>query len=182
MTRAAGQGGFSLAALRQRPDRSLLASPLQYIAADLYRQRMMCATLERMAAQEQLDARAAAAVLAFLQQDLPLHMRDTEDDLFPLLRQRARAEDRLDELFDRLQTDHASATNAIDAVCAVLQGQGADAEAWPPVLAAFAANGRRHLTIENAILLPLGQARLTAGDLLALGRSMAARRGLKEPG
>ena len=43
---------------------------------------------------------------------------------------------------------------------------------------------RHHLTLENAIVLPLARIRLTADDLRNLAQRMSARRGIKlqEPG
>lgn len=180
MARVAGQG-FSLAALKRRPDPGLLSRPLQYIAADIYRERMLCAILAQMADRRQLDPRAAAAALAFLRHDLPLHIRDVDEDLLPLLCRRALRQDRVGELSERLHADHSNALADVEAVCAALSEQGAEPAGWPPLFAAFTAKGRRHLSLENAVLLPLCEARLTRSDRQGLGRSMAARRGLKGP-
>ena len=173
----AGQG-FSLAALKRRPDPGLLSRPLQYIAADIYRERMLCAILAQMADRQRLDPRASKAALAFLRHDLPLHIRDMDEDLLPLLCSRALPQDRIDELIDRLRTDHALAAEDLETVCAVLQAQGSLQAGWPASLATFVAKDRRHLTIENAVLLPLCEARLRQRDRQSLGESMAARRGL----
>lgn len=180
MARVAGQG-FSLAALKRRPDPGLLSRPLQYIAADIYRERMLCAILAQMADRQRLDPRAGAAALAFLRHDLPLHIRDVDEDLLPLLRHRALPQDRVGELSDRLHADHSNALADVEAVCAALSAPGAESTGWPALFAAFAAKGRRHLSLENAVLLPLCEARLTQSDWQSLRRSMAARRGLKRP-
>lgn len=181
MARVAGQG-FSLAALKRRPDPGLLSRPLQYIAADIYRQRVLCTALVQLADRRRLDACAATAALAFLRHDLPLHIRDVDESVFPLLSVRARPEDRVDELADRLLTDHARAAEDSEPVCMVLQAHGPELAGWPELLVAFATEGRRHLTIENAILLPLCKARLTRHDRKILSQIMAVRRGLNGPG
>ena len=180
MARVAGQG-FSLAALKRRPDPGLLSRPLQYIAADIYRERILCAILAQMADRRQLDPRASAAALAFLRYDLPLHIRDVDECVFPLLSVRVRPQDRIDVLADRLRTEHALAEEDIEAICALLQAHGPEPARWPELLAAFVAKGRRHLTIENAVLLPLCEARLTRQDRKILSQIMAVRRGLDEP-
>ena len=52
------------------------------------------------------------------------------------------------------------------------------------ILSEFASQERRHLGLENAVILPIARLRLDADDLATLGRRLAARRGrvLSEPG
>ncbi|MCB2076099.1 MAG: hemerythrin domain-containing protein, partial [Novosphingobium sp.] len=117
-----------------------------------------------------------------------LHVLDEEEDLFPLLRRRTELEDRIDDTLEVLCQEHdADRRDAHD----IVEGLSALAErgaarplkvAFRKLLRRFAANERRHLTVENAIVLPLARARLTADDLRNLGRRMAARRGLDFPG
>ena len=51
------------------------------------------------------------------------------------------------------------------------------------ILSEFASQERRHLGLENAVILPIARLRLDADDLATLGRRLAARRGrvLHEP-
>lgn len=48
-------------------------------------------------------------------------------------------------------------------------------------LLTFAARQRRHLTVENAIVLPLAVRRLSKRDLSEIARRMAARRNINRP-
>jgi hemerythrin-like domain-containing protein len=43
----------------------------------------------------------------------------------------------------------------------------------------FAHHARRHLILENAVILPIARARLTEADLNAMKRHMLERRSLK---
>ena len=47
-----------------------------------------------------------------------------------------------------------------------------------PVWADVLRRDLRHLALENAVVLPIARLRLSAEDLLALSRRLAARRGL----
>ena len=128
-----------------------------------------------------------AAALRFLKTDFGLHIIDEEEDLFPLLRRRTPPGDRLNEVMGELSLEHADAKPAADQIIEGLAASLAAPEDRPntPVsqdlLTRFAANERRHLVAENAIILPLARAHLRPDDLRTLGKRMAARRGLDFP-
>ena len=164
---------------------ALLADPLDYIFADHFRQRVLCNLLEELADAPSLDVGKAEDVLTYIRADMPVHIRDEEDDLFPLMRRRCAPEDEIDALLAKLGAEHAVddrfARRIVDGL-AILAATGTPVRSMPDLrhrMLAFARSQRRHLMVENAILLPIARARLTRRDLADLARRMAARRGVK---
>jgi hemerythrin-like domain-containing protein len=159
-----------------------LGNPLELLAADHLRQRALCELLEHVAAAERPDPEAVEQIRAWLREELPAHIADEEEDLFPLLRARAAPEDEIDSALDALSRDHrataAALAAALEAIERLLASQGPLAPEERASLAAFAESERRHLGVENAILLPLARVRLTRADLATLRRGMLQRRGL----
>lgn len=178
---------LAIEALRTAPPVPQFLVPLDYIFADHFRQRTLCRILDELAGEAVFDRAKAAAALAFLKVDFGAHIRDEEEDLFPLLRRRAMADDGLDDLLVELSQEHAAdrldAENIIEGLSAALSSQ--DPSLGPQklrdLLRRFAANERHHLIVENAIVLPLARSRLTSRDLRNLGHRMAARRGIECP-
>ena len=163
-------------------------NPLEFIFAEHDRQRILCAALERLAADLGADdARDNAAyVLGHLETDLPLHIADEEQDLFPLLMQRCLPDDRVVEMLALLHAEHAEDDGHCDVLLAPLRDlaagtRPADALSFVARARAFARFQRRHLGWENGTILPLAERRLTDADSAALGAKMAARRGLSTP-
>ena len=177
-----------LEALKTAPPASLFKDPIEYIFADHFRQRTLCSALNQIAEAEMIDVELAEAALEFLQKEFGPHVLDEEEDLFPLLRLRAEAEDDINRVLDQLSEEHAADeadANRIIALLEQLLRSGdlsvIDEEATE-LLARFAANERQHLIVENAIVLPLARARLSEADKQKLGKRMAARRGLTSYG
>lgn len=157
----------AIAMLRAKPHESRFAQPIDFMLDEHMRQLALCGLLNDMALAGRLDTDA----IDFLNADFGLHELDEEEDLFPLLRQRLPADEH-----DRDR----------DVAHAVVEGlQKASKEQAPESLVAmlqeFAASERRHMIVENAIVIPLARASLTADDLATLGRIMAARRALHLP-
>jgi len=173
--------------LQTPPEASQLLSPLDFLFAEHFRQRILCAMLDKIAEDGIGDDAEAAAMVGFLASDFGAHVLDEEEDLFPVLRRRAGPADRIGELLDELSQEHAS--DLIDAKAIIREFtrlRNATARRRPgpdfrQLLTRFAANERRHLITENAIVMPLARALLKAGDLEHLGRGMAARRGWAYP-
>ena len=170
------------------PQSDVFRHPLEYIFADHDRQRIICAVLERLADDPHAsDARENAAhVLDHLENELPHHIADEERDLFPLLRQRCLADDRIDEMLSLLQDEH----EEDDAHCAALlsplrslaDGKPfVDELEFKALARGFARFQRRHLGWENGTILPLAERRLTDADHAVLGGNMAKRRGMDPP-
>ncbi len=162
--------------------------PLDAIVEEHDRQEQVCGRLEAMAAD--LDAedivRQAAAVLPHLRVDLPLHTRDEEEDLFPLLERRCRPHDRVAQILDQLRWEHARDTDLVNFITGDLEAMASGLGLAHPIrlamnARAFAEVQRRHLAWENGIVIPLARQRLTRADLVEFGRRMAERRGLDYP-
>ncbi len=162
--------------------------PLEFIFAEHDRHRIICAVLERLAGDlHAADARENAAyVLDHLENDLPLHLADEEDDLFPMLRRRCLADDRIDEMLSLLQDEHDEDNAHCAALLAPLRaiaegGRPENVSEFTALARNFARFQRRHLGWENGTILPLAERRLTDADQAALGSSMAKRRGISPP-
>ncbi len=172
---------MALATLAARPPVEQLASPLDYIFAEHFRHRVLCWMIDRIAEGSAFDEECIAAVLRFLREDFGLHVVDEEEDLFPLLRRRAEPQDRLNDVLGELSEEHATdrldATAIVDQLSHTWSGKRLT-RALRDLLRRFASNERRHLIVENAIVLPMARGRLTIDDLRNLGRRMAARRGI----
>jgi iron-sulfur cluster repair protein YtfE (RIC family) len=80
---------MALATLAAPPPAEHLASPLDYIFAEHFRQRTLCWMIDRIADERERDEECISAVLRFLREDFGAHIIDEEEDLFPLLRRRA---------------------------------------------------------------------------------------------
>jgi hemerythrin-like domain-containing protein len=160
---------------RYQPD-----DPLEQISQEHLRQREVCATLDKLAALETPDPELAAQVLPHFDTLLARHVQDEVDDLYPLLRRRSEPEDDINDTLDRLVGKHLVSMELAVQVREVVLSMAND-NALPDaegaaVLVGFAAHERRHLIVENAIVLPLARARLTASDLNNLRARMAQRR------
>jgi len=161
---------------------ALLGDPLDFFFAEHFRQRELCNLLEEMATAEALDALLAAELLAFLRHDMVLHVQDEEADLFPLMRQRCPPEDQIERVLSALSAEHAGDQHLSGIVAAGLQAALRDTTpiaAQPGLREAmidFARNERRHLALENSVVLPLARLRLSADDLVRLSEGLASRR------
>ncbi len=183
MTAAAAysNGGGQRGALAADLGDMVLPNPLDHIAEEHLRLREICGRLDELvAAVPQPDRARAAEVLAHLKVALPRHVQDEEDDLFPLLRRRSEGDEDISDTLDRLIADHGEGRTAVARVCAALERSVTSDTAFTPeeaaAVAAFAARERRHLIVENAIVLPLARVRLTSRDLTKLRRRMMRRR------
>lgn len=176
---------MALATLEAALPAEQLASPLDYVFADHFRQRTLCWVIDRIADAEERDEECIGAVLHFLREEFGPHVIDEEEDLFPLLRRRAEPDDRIEEVLGELSQEHAADKLDAEAIVEGLletTGRSCFTKGFRDLLHRFAANERHHLIVENAIVLPLARVRLTIDDLRNLGRRMAARRGIDFPG
>ena len=161
----------------------LLRQPLDYILADHLRHRVLCQLCDQLADAEELDVAVADQVLAHISEDLAIHVIDEEQDLFPLLRRRAIDAEDLDEVLGRLSAEHASDDALGETLVAALRasidtGECLLSDAVRTALRTFAHDQRHHIALENATVMPLAKALLSAKDLKSLGQRMAARRGV----
>lgn len=162
--------------------------PIELIRAEHEVQRALCDSLDRLVdGIEQTGAPALARQIHdYLSVELSRHIADEEENLFPLLRQRARPEDEIEAIADQLAAEHATDRSLTDTVLEglhLIAGGKIPDPALPFVSATllFAETQRRHLAWENSLVLPLARRRLAANDIEELARAMAARRGLRQP-
>lgn len=157
-------------------------SPLEALREMHFLQRQICRDMETLAETKTARPELALAVLTNLCRDLPLHHADEDEGLFPLLRERALEEDEIAPLLTRLSADHAAIATALppllDALACMADG-ALPAPEDRTALRALAQIKRRHMTVENAIILPLSQIRLTVADCRQLIAAMGDRR--REP-
>lgn len=162
----------------------LVHEPLNWLFAEHYRHRQLCRLIERVGTAPFLLVEEAREILAFLRHDMPLHVIDEEDDLFPLLRRRCQPADELDAVLGGLAAEHRDDLEHARALIAVLERSLIDGQAPGQDLETrrlftdFAQHERRHIALENAVVLPIARLRLTAADLRSLSTRLAARRGV----
>lgn len=160
----------------------LLKNPLDFIAEDHLRLRAMCAELDRLAETTTIEGAAISGLIEYLEHELPLLLSDEDDDLMPRLLSRAEPEDELPKLAKRLEKEHSEIADHLKAVTSGLAGLAlatAMSDALRNSMRSLANAARRHLILENAVLLPFAKARLTEEDLRALRSAMLRRRGLE---
>ena len=155
-------------------------NPLDQFAEEHLIQREDCAALDRLAALTRPDRELAAKVLHHLDTMWVNHIHDEENALFPLLRQRSSPEDDIYDTLKRLAGDHSNSLAEAGKVRQILQDL-VDTGSLPgqddtAILAGFSAHKRRHLIVENGIVLPLARVRLTDEDLASLRLRMIERR------
>ena len=163
--------------------RELLRKPLDYILAEHLRQRVLCVLCEQVAEDEQFDADLVREIVGYLKSEMVVHVIDEEQDLFPLIRRRARPEDDIETALGQLSGDHAAEERLASSIVEGLER--ALHETGQPIsgdlreaLKRFAQTERQHLALENATVMPLAKLRLSERDLKDLAARMAARRGI----
>jgi hemerythrin-like domain-containing protein len=169
------------------PD-NLLREPLDYLMADHVRQRKVCDALDILAAGTARDDDALAiadAVVAYLSGDFLLHIQDEEIDLFPYLEAAANRDGDVASI-EGLKRDHVTDLALAKALVTELRqlavSEGAPRSAgFNRGAVAFTMTERRHLGLEDQVILPLARRRLSPADLDRIGRAMAARRNIDFP-
>ena len=163
---------------------TLLDQPLVFIHENHLRQRHICAVIDEIA-QHHVQKKDIRAILTFLTNELPLHLQDEEEDIFPLLMRRCEPEDEIGRAISKLTVDHAHAGAGIPKIVEILEKLETEDiepnETESSALTEFTAHSRRHLILENAVILPLARARLTDADLSNLSIRMCQRRSVKPP-
>ncbi len=172
----------------ERIPENLLREPLDFIYADHFRQGAVCDMLDGLVetVQRRMGAETAAVVLGYLEHDLPMHMADEDEGLFPRLRAHCPNDERLGGMLDILEQEHSKddlvAVGLIQQLSAlVATGKPEDRDRFIKLASIFTETQRRHLAWENSVVLPLARQHLSPGDIVALGREMAERRGIPYP-
>lgn len=162
---------------------SLARNPLDVIASAHAFQADMCDALERIADSlpDEVDRRLCAQLASCLEFDLPLHHRDEEACLFPILRSRALPEDGLEDILERLASEHQSDNDFASEISEALErlaqgGRPDNPEMLGYMLRGFFERYRRHVQWENALIMPLARLRLGPADLRLLQAGMSENR------
>jgi hemerythrin-like domain-containing protein len=159
-----------------------IGHPLDFIAEDHMREREVCALIDRLVALVPISPADRDQVLLFLLEQLPHHLQDEEIDLFPMMLERCEPEEEIDKVIERLTSDHGHAHADAPAIVALVRAEVTELDGEARArLADFARHARRHLVLENAIVLPIARARLTDDDLRIMQRHMKERRGIAPP-
>lgn len=165
---------------------SPLENPLDFIAEDHMREREVCALVDKLVSARPIKAKEKQMILSFLTDRLPQHLADEEIDLFPLMLKRCDPEEDIRSVIDKLESDHLHAIADAPAIAALIEASRPEETPFSEVsraqMADFAKHARRHLIVENAIILPIARARLTKEDLKTMRSHMLQRRGLNRTG
>jgi iron-sulfur cluster repair protein YtfE (RIC family) len=158
------------------------ADPLEQFAQTHHAHRETLAAIEAMAQPGAAPDSVEAGHLANeISETLRLHLRDEGEDLFPLLRLRAGADRSLEDILARLSAEHvriAALSEAVTATLRRLARRGAAPSAAERVaMRDYVAAKRRHMSFENAIVLPVARLWLTREDREDLAARIAARHG-----
>jgi hemerythrin-like domain-containing protein len=149
-------------------------------------------TLVRLAehlANQEVDPEASTAaqsILRYFEKAGPHHHEDEDSDLFPLLERRitdAGDLERFRALRAQLEAEHRGMEGAWAKLRKPLQGiaEGIAKPLHRADVDAFRALYASHIPAEDRAIPDLAKRYLSAVDLEALGRSMAARRGIDYP-
>ena len=172
---------------------NLLREPVEYIFADHYKLRQVIATMDRFLTEglfvsplAEDDASDLSVIREYLINELPAHIADEEEDLFPYLEQRCQGDGDTKQILDTLRQEHVEDFALLPSVTAglgeLLAGEAVSGrEIFEPSAARFVETQRRHVIWENNIVLPLARRHLTVDDMTVMGRKMAARRNIEFP-
>lgn len=155
-------------------DPGLLADPLAFLSAEHARQRALLGHLERLAGNRTGSRIAIARALsAWLACELPLHLQDEEESLYPRLDGIARAA-------SRSLVSESAATAALRAqlrteLAHIATGHR-PSERFAGAVREFVAAYRRRLAIEELDVMPTACRNLSSADRAGIAREMAARR------
>ena len=155
-----------------------LGNPLDFLRDDHLHEREICVLLDRIAIGETVEPEVVDHALGFFSENFPAHIADEEEDLFPLLQLRCEPADDIHRVLTQLHDDHRHADLDTSRIAFLLRHscEGLEDGARDE-LRRYANHARRHLILENAILLPFARLRLTKADLECLCARMARRRG-----
>lgn len=156
-------------------------NPLDHIAEDHMHEREVCALIDRLVSGAGITAPDLTQVLDFLAEGLQRHLEDEEIDLFPMMLRRCAPEEEIGKIIAKLRSDHGHGLAQASEIAALIgaagpAGAGLNDQSRKR-LTEFVRHARRHLILENAVVLPIARARLTARDLKTMKRHMIERRG-----
>jgi hemerythrin-like domain-containing protein len=163
----------------------ILSGPLEIMARDHQDQLVLCDCLEKIADSlpYDVDRGLCGSVIKSLKIDLPIHHRDEEEGLFPLLEEHAEPQDNIADVLARLAMEHATdesfADELLDNLEVLRRGEPpGNPDMLGYMLRAFFESYRRHIYWENAVVLPLAQLRLSHPELSILAGCMVKNRSM----
>jgi hemerythrin-like domain-containing protein len=156
-------------------DPALLADPLAFLAAEHARQRALLGHLERLASHRTGSRVAIArALAAWFACELPLHLRDEEESLYPRI-----AGSEITAMQTLVEENRATAAlrTALRADLAHIAAGHRPSDRFAHAALEFVAFYRRHLAVEELQVMPAATSRLGSTDRAGVAREMAERRG-----
>lgn len=158
-----------------RLDQGLLADPLDFLSAEHARQRALLGHLERLARKPAGPAQVAMAraLAAWLACELPLHLRDEEESLYPRL---AAAAGQVIRTLAEENRAAAALRAELRAELALIATGQRPTDRFTRTALEFAAAYRRHLAVEDIQVIPLARRSLDSMACKVMTREMAARR------
>lgn len=161
----------------------LMRNPLDLIAHDHQQQMRLCDLLEQIAdgLPADVDRRRCREAATALRYDLPLHHRDEEKGLFPLMRASEDSSGLLSGILARLEGEHDLDESFADELTEELEhlataGQARNPEVLGYMLRGFFESYRRHIHWETDVLLPMARQMLSEADLTELANRMEENR------
>lgn len=155
-------------------DPGLLADPLAFLAAEHARQRALLGHLERLAG-NRTGSRVpiARALAAWLACELPLHLRDEEESLYPRIGTAACSALPILSEENRMTT---ALRAELRADLAQIAAGHRSSERFAASVSDFVAGYRRHLALEELEVMPTAGRTLSSRDREVIRREMVARR------
>ena len=157
--------------------------PIEVIREDHARQIKICTAIEERA-EEFASGHEPAMLLSamsFFKDELPRHIRDEEDGLFPLLERHAHESQQIARIIKQLRREHEFDDDLVSFILSDLEVMARGHDLPNPIrlvinIRAFSEGLRRHSSWEEAVVLPLAEQYLTQSEKQELQKNMAARR------
>jgi len=156
--------------------------PIAFMLQEHDRQLDICARLETLISSDSSAWKVptVSPLLQFLAEDLPIHIADEEQDLFPMLLARQESDPNLPVILDQLvsehELDHGLIEPIMDDLRQLAEGRElTDRTRFCVQVRTFTEALRRHLNWENRVVLPIAERVLSAEDCAELGVRIAAR-------
>ncbi len=157
--------------------------PIAFILDEHDRQFEICDRLEDFvgALESEPSGQEAQSLLAFLTEDLPVHIDDEEQDLFPMLASRGYNDQNLNIILEQLAAEHELDRGLVEPIVEELRriAEGrvpSDLRRLCMEVRAFTEAMRRHINWENRVVVSLARAILSEEDRTRLARRIAERR------
>lgn len=155
-------------------DPALLADPLAFLAAEHARQRVLLGHLERLASNRTGSRVAIArALAAWLACELPMHLRDEEESLYPRIGIAG-----CPAVASLVEENHSTAElrSSLRAELASIATGHGPTDRFGSTATIFATAYRQHLDTEDRDVMPFARTSLSSTARRSITREMAARR------